>query len=79
MQKKAYEICPTFESRGIPDPKSPSLVQNRRLNSVKIRLGELVVHVVEEGELVEDLRDPAVSGVLSFSDLVNFLLELLQT
>ena len=79
VKKKKTQLCPTFQRRGVSDSQSPRLVQNRRLNSIKIILSQLVVNIIEEGELIEDLRDPAVSSVLSFSDLVNFLLKFLQS
>ena len=71
---------PTFEAGGVPQSQAPGLVKDRRLNPVQVRLGEAVVHVIEEGELIVDLRNPVVvSGVLALSNLVNLLLKLLQS
>ena len=62
-----------------PHPKSPGLVQQRWLKPVHVVLLQGVLAVVEEGELVVDLRDPRVlTVILALSYLVNLLLKLLQ-
>ena len=64
-----------------PDSQPPSLVKERWLKTVHVVLVQGVLHVVvvEERELVVDLRDPgALAIVLALGDLVNLLLELLQ-
>ena len=62
-----------------PDPQSPGLIQERWLQPVHVILLQGVVAVVEEGELVVDLRDPRVlTVILALSYLVNLLLKLLQ-
>ena len=73
-------------SRGVltfatgPHPKSPGLIEQRWLQSVHVVLPQGVLAVVEEGELVVDLRDPRVlTVILAFSYLVNLLLKLLQS
>ena len=69
-------------SAGIPDPQPPGLVEERWLKTVHVVLVQGVLHVVvvEERELVVDLRDPrAIAIVLALGDLVNLLLKLLQT
>ena len=68
-------------SAGIPDPQPPGLVKKRWLKTVHVVLVQGVLHVVvvEERELVVDLRDPrALAIVLTLGDLVNLLLKLLQ-
>ena len=63
-----------------PDPQPPGLIQERWLQPVHVVFLQGVVAVVEEGELVVDLRNPVVvSGVLALSNLVNLLLKLLQS
>ena len=62
-----------------PDPQPPGLIQERWLQPVHVVLLQGVVAVVEEGELVVDLRDPRVlTVILALSYLVNLLLKLLQ-
>ena len=62
-----------------PHPKSPGLIQQRWLQPVHVVLPQGVLAVVEEGELVVDLRDPRVlTVILALSYLVNLLLKLLQ-
>ena len=62
-----------------PDPQPPGLIQERWLQPVHVVLLQGVVAVVEEGELVVDLRDPRViSVVLTLSYPVHFLLKLFQ-
>ena len=62
-----------------PDPKSPGLIQQRWFQPVHVVLLQGVLAVVEEGELVVDLRDPRVlTVILALSYLVNLLLKLLQ-
>ena len=59
----------------------PGLVKKRWLKTVHVVLVQGVLHVVvvEERELVVDLRDPrALAIVLALGDLVNLLLKLLQ-
>ena len=63
------------------NPQPPGLVQERWLKTVHVVLVQGVLHVVvvEERELVVDLRDPrALVIVLALGDLVNLLLKLLQ-
>ena len=62
-----------------PDPKSPSLIEERGFEAVHVVLLQRVLAVVKERELVVDLRDPRVlTVVLPLSYLVNLLLKLLQ-
>merc|ERR1719242_827873 len=62
-----------------PDPQPPGFIQDRRFEPVHVVLLQGVVAVVEEGELVVDLRDPRVlTVILALSYLVNLLLKLLQ-
>ena len=64
-----------------PDPQPPGLVQERWLKTVHVVLVHGVLHVVvvEERELVVDLRDPRiVILVFTLGDPVNLLLKLLQ-
>ena len=63
------------------NPQPPGLVKKRWLKTVHVVLVQGVLHVVvvEERELVVDLRDPrALAIVLALGDLVNLLLKLLQ-
>ena len=63
------------------NPQPPGLVKERWLKTVHVVLVQGVLHVVvvEERELVVDLRDPrALVIVLALGDLVNLLLKLLQ-
>ena len=62
-----------------PDPQPPGLIQERWLQPVHVVFLQGVVAVVEEGELVVDLRDPRiVILVFTLGDPVNLLLKLLQ-
>ena len=62
-----------------PDPQPPGFIQDRRFEPVHVVLLQGVVAVVEEGELVVDLRDPRiVILVFTLGDPVNLLLKLLQ-
>ena len=62
-----------------PNPKSPGLIEERWFEAVHVVLLQRVLAVVEERELVVDLRDPRVlTVVLTLSYLVNLLLKLLQ-
>ena len=68
-------------SAGIPDSQPPGLVKERWLKTVHVVLVQGVLHVVvvEERELVVDLRDPRiVILVFTLGDPVNLLLKLLQ-
>ena len=63
------------------NPQPPGLIKKRWLKTVHVVLVQGVLHVVvvEERELVVDLRDPrALAIVLTLGDLVNLLLKLLQ-
>ena len=65
-------------SASIPDSQPPGLVKKRWLQTVHVVQGVLHVVLVEERELVVDLRDPrALAIVLALGDLVNLLLKLL--
>ena len=71
------KLCLTFTLS--PDPQPPGLIQERWLQPVHVVFLQGVVAVVEEGELVVDLRDPRVlTVILALSYLVNLLLKLLQ-
>ena len=75
--RNAKEV--TFQVFSNPQP--PGLVKKRWLKTVHVVLVQGVLHVVvvEERELVVDLRDPrALAIVLALGDLVNLLLKLLQ-
>merc|ERR1719195_1614924 len=68
-----------FKGGCVAETEAPSLVQDGRLDALQVSLGELVVHVVEDGELVVDPGDPVLlPGVLALGNLVNLLLKLLQ-
>lgn len=75
--EKCKRILLTLGS--IPQPQTPGFVKDRRFQPVHVVLLQGVVAVVEEGELVVDLRDPRVlTVILALSYLVNLLLKLLQ-
>ena len=64
------------------NPQPPGLVKKRWLKTVHVDLVQGVLHVVvvEERELVVDLRDPRIAIlVFTLGDPVNLLLKLLQT
>ena len=66
-------------SASIPDSQPPGLVKKRWLQTVHVVQGVLHVVLVEERELVVDLRDPRiVILVFALGNPVNLLLKLLQ-
>ena len=76
---KWLEEALTFDRR-VPDRQAPGFVEERRLQTIHVSIGESVIDLIEERELVVDLGYPVIlATILSFSNLVYFLLKFFQS